>query len=62
MGTPMTMIMGGISAVRTVISKPNNPIIPKAHITPITTMDMEINVALYDLKKKKKIRVVTGWP
>ena len=60
LGTPMTMMMGGISAVSTVISKPNNPIIPKAHMTPITTMDMEINVALYDLKKKKKIRVVTS--
>ena len=59
-GTPITMIIGGISAVRTVISYPNNPIIPNAHITPITTMDMEMKVARYDLKKKKKISVVTS--
>ena len=51
----MTIIKGGIRAVRTVISYSNKPKIPKVHITPITTTQNDIKVALYDRKKKKKI-------
>ena len=54
----MTMIKGGIRAVRTVISYSNNPIIPNVHITPISTTIMDMSVALNDLKKKKKIKDV----
>ena len=45
-GTPITIINGGINAVKTVISYPNNPIKPKAHVTPIVTTKSVINVAL----------------
>ena len=55
----MTIIKGGISAVRTVISNCNNPSTPNAHITPVITTLKVISVALYDLKKKKKIQIVT---
>ena len=58
-GTPITIIRGGIKAVKTVISNSKNPSIPSAHITPVTTTDKVIKVALYDLKKKKKINIVT---
>ena len=58
LGTPIT-IRGGISAVRMVISKPNRPINPKAHVTPILTTNIVIAVALNDLKNKKKIKAVT---
>ena len=51
-GIPITMINGGMIAVSTVISYLNNPINPKAQITPIITVHIEINVALKDLKKK----------
>jgi hypothetical protein len=37
LGTPITITIGGISAVSTVISNPKRPKIPKAHITPMTT-------------------------
>ena len=57
-GTPITIIKGGIKAVSTVISYPNHPSIPKAHITPIATTIREMNVARKDRKNKKKIRVV----
>ena len=59
LGIPITMINGGIRAVRTVISYCNRPKIPKAHITPIITTNMEMIVALKLLKKKKKIKEVT---
>ena len=59
LGIPMTIINGGIKAVRMVISNWNNPKIPKAHITPIITTHMEIRVARKLLKKKKKIIEVT---
>ena len=55
-GTPITIIKGGIKAVSTVISYPNHPSIPKAHITPIATTIREMNVARKDRKNKKKIR------
>ena len=58
-GIPITIISGGINAVKTVISYCNNPIVPKAHITPIKTTNIEITVALIDLKNKKKISAVT---
>src|SRR5210317_659088 len=58
-GIPITMIKGGIKAVNTVISYSSKPIIPKVHITPISTTTIEINVALQDLKKKKNINEVT---
>ena len=54
LGTPITIIRGGIKAVRTVISNCNNPRTPRAHITPVITTDKVINVALYDLKKKEE--------
>ena len=54
LGIPITIIRGGISAVNTVISYFNNPKNPNAHITPMITVIIEMNVALYDLKKKKK--------
>ena len=56
----MTMIRGGINAVSIVISYPIQPKIPKAHITPITTTNIEINVARKDRKNRKKIMVVTS--
>ena len=59
MGIPITIINGGITAVSTVSSYSRIPIIPKVHITPIHTVQIEIKVALNDLKKKKKIREVT---
>ena len=59
-GTPITIIKGGISAVKTVISNSSRPSIPKAHITPVTTTLRVINVARYDLKKKKNINIVTN--
>ena len=60
LGIPITIMSGGIIAVSTVISYPSNPRNPKAHITPMITVIMEINVALYDLKKKKNINEVTS--
>ena len=60
LGIPITIISGGINAVSTVISYSSNPIIPKVHITPISTTNIEIKVALKDLKKKKNIREVTS--
>ncbi len=57
-GTPITIIKGGIKADNTVISYPNQPIKPKAQVTPIITNKSVINVALNDLKKKKKITAV----
>ena len=41
LGIPITIISGGISAVRTVILKPRRCIVPIAHITPIPTTNME---------------------
>ena len=58
-GTPITMINGGIKAVKTVISYSKKPRIPRAHITPVTTTLKVIIVALYDLKKKKNMHIVT---
>ena len=46
LGTPITIISGGISAVKTVISYSKNPKIPKVHITPIITTHIDISVAL----------------
>ena len=60
LGIPITIINGGIKAVKTVISYLRNLRIPKVHITPIQTTINEINVALNDLKKKKKINDVTN--
>ena len=51
-GIPMTMIRGGISAVSTVISYSRRPKIPKVHITPIITTNIEMNVARYERKNK----------
>ena len=59
LGMPITIINGGIRAVSTVISYCNRPKIPKAHITPIITTNMEMIVALKLLKKKKNIKEVT---
>ena len=59
LGTPITIISGGINAVKTVISNCNNPRIPRAHITPVITTLKVINVALNDLKKKKNMQIVT---
>ena len=56
----MTMIRGGINAVSIVISYPIQPKIPKAHMTPMTTTNIEINVARKDRKNRKKIMVVTS--
>ena len=60
LGIPMTMIRGGINAVSIVISYPIQPKIPKAHMTPMTTTNIEINVARKDRKNRKKIMVVTS--
>ena len=46
LGTPMTIIKGGMRAVSTVISYSKEPKIPKVHITPTMTTHIEINVAL----------------
>ena len=46
LGTPSTMISGGINAVNTVISYSKKPKIPKVHITPIITTHIEMNVSL----------------
>ena len=54
-GIPITIINGGINAVKTVISNPKNPNVPKDHATPIKTTKTEINVALIDLKNIKNI-------
>ena len=59
MGIPITIISGGIIAVKTVNSYSKIPTIPKVHITPIQTVKIEIPVALTDLKKKKNINDVT---
>ena len=59
LGTPITIISGGINAVKTVISNCNNPRTPRAHITPVITTLKVINVALNDLKKKKNMQIVT---
>ena len=59
LGIPITIINGGINAVSTVISYLSNPKKPSVHITPIQTTTKEINVALKDLKNKKKISDVT---
>ena len=59
-GIPITIIKGGISAVKIVISYFNHPKSPKAHITPIRTTNIEMNVALKDLKKRKKIKLVSN--
>ena len=58
LGTPITIINGGISAVITVISQFRNPNTPKDHITPIKTTIREIKVALKDLKNRKNIKEV----
>jgi len=60
LGTPITIISGGIRAVNTVISYLRRPKIPKAHITPTITVSIDIKVARYDLKKKKNIKEVTS--
>ena len=56
---PITIIKGGISPIKTVISKPNKPIVPKDHVTAMTTTTMEIRTTLNDLKKKKSKDEVT---
>ena len=56
----MTIIRGGINAVSIVISYPIKPKMPKAHITPIITTNIEINVARKDRKNRKKIKVVSS--
>ena len=56
----MTIIRGGINAVRIVISYPIQPKIPKAHMTPIITTNIEINVARKDRKNRKKIKLVSS--
>ena len=59
LGTPITMISGGINAVKTVISYSKNPNVPRAHATPTKTTKTEIKVALIDLKNIKNINEVT---
>ena len=59
LGIPITIIKGGIIAVSTVNSYSKIPTIPSVHITPTETAIIEINVALNDLKNKKKISEVT---
>ena len=59
-GIPITIINGGINAVKTVISNPKNPNVPRAQETPIKTTKTEINVALIDLKNIKNINEVTS--
>ena len=59
-GIPITIINGGIKAVKTVISYFNRPSIPRVHITPIQTTTNEIKVALNDLKNKKNMSEVTN--
>ena len=58
LGTPITIINGGIKADKTVISYPKRPIKPKAQVTPIPTTSKVMNVALNERKKKKKIMAV----
>ena len=58
LGIPITIIKGGIRAVKTVISKRRKPNTPKAHITPISTTNKEIKVALNERKKRKKMKEV----
>ncbi len=60
LGMPITMINGGINAVSIVISYPNQPRIPNAHMTPMITTNMEIKVARKDRKKRKKIMDVSN--
>ena len=60
LGIPITIISGGIRAVRMVISYLSSPKIPKAHITPMITTHMDIKVALKLRKKKKKMIEVTN--
>ena len=48
-----------MSPIKTVISNPNNPIVPKDHVTAITTTTIEIKTTLKDLKKKKSSEEVT---
>ena len=55
LGIPMTTIKGGISAVSKVIFWPNNTMVPKLQITPITTTDKLSKVAESDLKNKNKV-------
>ena len=45
----MTIMTGGISAIKIEISYPNIPIVPNENRTPITTTIIEIIVALKDL-------------
>ena len=45
LGIPITMISGGIKAVKTVISYLSKPSIPKAHSTPIITVIIDMKVA-----------------
>ena len=59
LGMPITMITGGIRAVRMVISYRSRPRVPKAHITPMITTQIEIKVARNERKKKKKMSEVT---
>ena len=58
LGKPITIINGGISPVRIVISYPNQPIVPKEKTTAIATTATAIRVAEYDLKNRKKIKAV----
>ena len=57
-GIPITMIRGGIKAVKTVISYPIHPKVPRAQTTPKRTMTMDIKVARMERKNKKKIKEV----
>ena len=57
-GIPITMIRGGIKAVKIVISYPIHPKVPKAQTTPKRTTTMDIKVARMDRKNKKKIKEV----
>ena len=59
-GIPITIIRGGIKAVKTVISYPIQPNVPRDQATPMSTIIMEMNVARRDLKNKKKINEVTA--
>ena len=47
----------GIMPVSRVTLKPNQPIIPSAHRTPVNTMEIGISTALNERKKKKRMKI-----
>ena len=68
LGIPITIIKGGISAVKKVILNPNKWIVPIAQITPIPTTIIEKKTDENDLKNKniitavvKKANIIKNW-